>query len=126
MLALATHCRSLSVFESWHAALSDNSIIALAKNCPLLTVLDIQSCDDYADLGITDASLFAIAERCPALTELNISFLPGLSNAGVVTIATRCKHLKRFEMYEMGDDPTPQFSEETIRIIRKTCPFVQT
>ena len=48
--------------------LTDEGVLALARNCRLLKIIDLGGC-----LGITDVSLHALGENCPFLQCVDFS-----------------------------------------------------
>lgn len=90
--------------------LTDLSIEAIAKNCPNLKALDMQS-NSFAD-----AALESVADHCPALTSLAIGNgetegdeSNEITNAGIDAIADGCPALTELTLESVGCN-NPEFS----------------
>lgn len=57
--------------------ITDTGILALVRNCPKLTLIDLKSCT------VTDESIICIAASCKALKELDLSWCPGFTDLGL-------------------------------------------
>jgi Leucine-rich repeat (LRR) protein len=80
----STHIRVLSISEC--NMITDKSLTAITKSCPLLKSLDISSCE-----MITDDSLTAIAKSCSLLTSLSVKYTQITDNALVALATARCR-----------------------------------
>eukprot|EP00899_Mesostigma_viride_P008072 jgi/Mesvir1/17266/Mv07675-RA.1 len=114
---LAGMAPRLGALERLHApgcdAVTDESVIALAENCPRLSFVEVSGCK-VGDRGIlalvtrgslllklracgcvaiTDASLMALSERCPKLEALMVSGCRGVTGAGARAVASKCREM---------------------------------
>ena len=87
----AEHCDLKSVDLSNKDNITDESILALAKNCPNLEVLRCDSFDKD-DARITDAAVLALA-RCTRLETLDLAGFGAVTDASIVPLVTRCRSL---------------------------------
>jgi hypothetical protein len=87
IVALAHGCPLLSNLRVWNSDGDlDNSVVLLAQKCPMLTYLQLVSCD------LTDAAVCALARGCRMLTELDVSF-SGVTDASVEALMEYCPML---------------------------------
>lgn len=85
-------CPELRRVELTHCDTSDESIIALAKSCHDLKVLDIGG-----GIDVSDESLFALAMGCKQLRRVDISCC-NVTNRGVQALSLGCKNLKKMAL----------------------------
>ena len=74
--------------ESVSCDLTDDSIAAVAANCPHLAELNVRDCKH-----LTDALIAAVAEKCASLAELDVERCSNLTNASVKAVAEKCRNL---------------------------------
>ena len=73
--------------------LTDESVLAVAANCPSLKRLVIADCKFITDRGLT-----AIAAGCGSLTELDCSRCPKLTDASVKAVVAGCPSLTKLNL----------------------------
>eukprot|EP00899_Mesostigma_viride_P021803 jgi/Mesvir1/29624/Mv21476-RA.1 len=98
---LAQCCRRLQRLTVDCTEVTDAGIIAIARRCTDLRLLDVSHC-----LGVTDASLMMLAEWCPALEYLGVCELQGVTDAGIIAVAKACSTLRGLDVNcsEVGTD----------------------
>lgn len=62
----------------WCTGITDAGVVALARNCHKLKVIDLKSCP------ITDVALQAIGTRCANLLDLDLSWCFGVTDRGLI------------------------------------------
>ena len=112
----AEHCDLKSVDLSNQGGITDESILALAKNCPNLKLLKVDSWESD-DTHITDASVLALA-RCTRLETLDLFGFEAVTDASIIPIVTRCcslleLHLDRCSVSDVG-----------VMSITRNCPMI--
>ena len=121
ILTVAQHCKFFKKLDLYGAELTDVSIVALAKNCPLLETLDLFECCDNgtAAAAVTDASLIAVGERCGLLKYLTLSYSTRFTDAGMLALARGCPLLERVHV-----DNCPWFGDEAVAALAAHCPLL--
>ena len=69
--------------------ITDTAVLSLAENCRGLTVISLDSCPK-----ITDRAVIALATNCAGMTNINLSYCSSITNAGVIAIAENCAGLE--------------------------------
>jgi F-box/leucine-rich repeat protein 2/20 len=93
LLVLAECCAQLrKVLVGLCKGSCDASITTLARRCPNLRVLDVES------LRISDASLVALSRHCPHLEWIQMNDVELITTAGVVALAKGCPKLHTVNM----------------------------
>ena len=75
--------------ESVSCDLTDDSIAAVAANCPHLAELNVRDCKH-----LTDALIAAVAEKCASLAELDVGDCSILTDASRAAVADNCRNLE--------------------------------
>lgn len=140
VVQLARRCHSLVKLDlSDVAKISDDSLLAIAENCPKLTKLYLGSSlvkrgvwhgDErrltLGDLvekgaeGVTDEGVIALARRCLKLTALICPSSPGITAGGVHALSKYSKKLTRVAFLGCGNIP-----DEAIRRLVRRCPELE-
>jgi hypothetical protein len=113
--AVAARCPGLVELSAVHCALTDVAIADIARHCPLLETLRIESCDFITDVGIealgrhctklrclelagcvklTDRGMANLVGRCPELRILDVSRSRKIGGKTLAAIAANCRHLQ--------------------------------
>ncbi|KNC51916.1 uncharacterized protein AMSG_08153 [Thecamonas trahens ATCC 50062] len=82
------------------SCVSDDSIIAIARACPLLAYIDLSQTS-----LVTDRALSALAAGCPRLMRVKLARAKGVSDAGLVALASSCSELVEVDVSgcDVGD-----------------------
>lgn len=75
-------------------AISDDSIVVLARSCSRLRSLDVGKCD------VSDAGCFALAESCPNLKKLSLKNCDMVSDEGIKYISYYCRGLQQLNIQD--------------------------
>lgn len=87
-------CRQLEWFNANRAPISGESIQALARNCPMLSLLKVGCYRSF----LTDDTIETIVKRCPRLSVLDVSFHVDLSSQAMQLIADHCHELTHLSL----------------------------
>ena len=91
LIALAKSCLDLSVVDLYHCTpFNITAISTLAEDCPLISYLDLSS------NHVNDAYLESIAKHCCNLAFLNVC-ITTVSIDGVAVLLRSCRHLRRLK-----------------------------
>lgn len=90
-------------------AISDDSIIVLARSCSRLRSLDIGKCD------VSDAGCFALAESCPNLKKLSLKNCDMVSDQGIKYLSYYCRGLQQLNIQDC------QITAEGYLSVKKFC-----
>eukprot|EP00899_Mesostigma_viride_P007280 jgi/Mesvir1/16553/Mv10094-RA.1 len=100
MKALAANCPLLEKLEiRWCDQVTDVGILAVASNCPRLLKVDVEKCH-----RVTDASLVELVQRCPDLKELSLAG----SRAGNATMLAAARHCPNLCVLHVSTQPAGQ------------------
>ena len=69
--------------------INDIGVCAIARNCHLLTSIDLSLCTNITDVGLS-----AVAHGCPVLDSINLSHCDKITDVGVSAIGYRHSLLK--------------------------------
>jgi hypothetical protein len=117
--------------------LTDNSVEATARQCPLLRCVSCPFVSDaavtklaegcpelvYANLsgtGAGDGTLVALSQHCTKLVTLNVRQCPSITLQGVRAIAERCTCLEELwlpsQLQSRGAPPLPKFAAKSVHV----------
>jgi hypothetical protein len=89
--AVARYCPRLSALKLDSTAVTDASLLSLAKHCGALMQVEINS--DIDQRLVTDAGVAALARGCPRLRALTVHGSPAVSDGGLASLAAHCPDL---------------------------------
>eukprot|EP00899_Mesostigma_viride_P025261 jgi/Mesvir1/591/Mv02032-RA.1 len=92
LVALARHCPRLKDADVSFCEVGDEGITALVRHCALVK-LRAAGCTRVSDVGMA-----AISERCGQLVGLSISRCGGVSNTGIMAVVSRCSALRSIDI----------------------------
>ena len=91
----------LNVFALFRCAgITDSGILAIARGCPGLEMINVAYCKE-----ITDDSLISLS-KCSKLNTIESRGCPHITSSGLAEIATRCKQLTKLDIkkcYKIDD-----------------------
>ena len=93
-----------------HAQLHDDSVIAIAKKCRGLKLLNVSN-----NRWITNEAIIKIADNCRGLTSLNVHGCTKISENAIEQIAENCLGLKSLNLngcYRIGDKAIIKIAEK--------------
>jgi F-box/leucine-rich repeat protein 2/20 len=98
----------------------DDTVIALAKSCPLLTRINVSGCRELTDVActaglaahghrfvrvglarcnkLTDAGMQALASSAQGLHSLDVGFCDRITDVGVASVARKCPQLRWLDL----------------------------
>ena len=90
---VAQSCQSLlHLIAKGCPCVTDVSIENVAKHCRLLQTLEVSGCELPRPAGnITDVAVQRIAEKCLDLCQLNVKWCQGVTDKGILLIASNCR-----------------------------------
>lgn len=90
---VAQSCQSLlHLIAKGCPCVTDVSIENVAKHCRLLQTLEVSGCELPRPAGnITDVAVQRIAEKCLNLCQLNVKWCQGVTDKGILSIASNCR-----------------------------------
>lgn len=90
-------------------AISDDSVIVLARSCSRLRALDIGKCD------VSNAGLIALAESCPNLKKLSLKNCDMISDDGIKFISYYCRGLQQLNIQDC------QITADGYKAVKRFC-----
>jgi len=75
--------------------ITSHGIIALTKNCPELSLIDIAWQEN-----LEDAALISIANNCPKIESIDISGCSNITDIGIIELAKKSKFLKKLILFK--------------------------
>ncbi|KAI4378896.1 hypothetical protein MLD38_016315 [Melastoma candidum] len=95
----------------WCSSISSNGLRSLAGNCASLKSLDLQGC------YVGDEGLAAVGECCKHLEELNLRCCEGLSDVGLIQLATGCGR----SLKSLGIAACPKITDVSLVTLGSQC-----
>jgi hypothetical protein len=90
IIALVKKCHKITYLNlSMCTDITNESIIEVARNCPLLKELDIRCCN------ITDISIIELSKNCPKLETLEIGECTHVREYSIIELAKGCPNIKK-------------------------------
>jgi F-box/leucine-rich repeat protein 2/20 len=110
--AMTNLSNQLNVFALFRCAgITDSGILAIARGCPSLEMINLAYCKE-----ITDNSLLSLS-KCSKLNTVESRGCPHITSLGLAQIAARCKQLTKLDIkkcYKIDDAgmiPLAHFSQ---------------
>lgn len=100
------------------SGITDSGILAIARGCPNLEMINIAYCKD-----ITDHSLISLS-KCPRLNTLESRGCPVITSLGLAAITVGCKQLTKLDIKKCSniDDagmiPLAHFSQNLRQVLQ--------
>jgi F-box/leucine-rich repeat protein 2/20 len=82
--------QELCAENEYPSALTDAAVVALARGCPKLTMIE-----GLTGPALTDASVMALAQHCLNLETVHLQRSPLVAEAALTTLAQMCRELQR-------------------------------
>ncbi len=94
LIELAQNCPLLTLIDlTGHSAITDTAIESLANNCPNLEMFYVTGDDGKTPGQLTDQSLYLLAKHCKKLRFVEVSQNPGITYAGALALLESCESL---------------------------------
>lgn len=113
MYALAAYCTSLRSLTMDDGEITDCAVATVARVHTDLVELNLHG------QQLTDGALHAIAQHLPKLENLNLGTCKGISNSGVVALATRCTALKDLSL------GGTRVADAAVSAVAMNCPLLE-
>ena len=97
------------------AGVADAALLALARTCTQLSVLDVGLCK-----RVTVAGLVAVARACPLLTELNAGWCGTVTDDVLRALARGCPRLEALNVGDSGD-----VTDAGVEAVAAACPALR-
>ena len=116
--AFSVWCNQLKLFTLFRCTgITDSGILAIARGCPGLEMINIAYCKE-----ITDYSLMLFS-KCTKLNTIECRGCPHITSLGLATIAAGCKQLTKLDIkkcYKIDDTgmiPLAHFSQNLKQVL---------
>ena len=128
---VATHCPQLTDLELTETSNASFVVTVFAQHCPLKRIKLHRCLNQYSipeDTGIAEAesALKSIGEYCPQLEELDLSVNWAVTDAGLISLATKCTQLKKLNLaHACRGNFEVRLTDAGICAVARHCPLLQ-